>query len=279
MSTKRLKYKEFVPIGEELEIGEQIHINHENCPAGDDIKRRLYVKRGNDNGHDVIMAYCHHCGKSGSYNQAYSRVKMVQTPSTPTKQNAWHALPRDYTKVWQGWSPRARVWVNQYGISEQEAARWGIGYSSSEDKVVIPCFRNSRLKGYQLRALEQNAKPKYSTKANIKPLFWYSGDLGNTLAIVEDALSAIKCSRYCSSLALLSSGMSDEVLSFISKSGHNNFIVFLDDDNKQVKKSQIALKNRLELFGTVVVIQSGGRDPKEHSDEELRVLLCKNQKK
>jgi hypothetical protein len=66
--------------------------------------------------------------------------------------------------------------------------------------------------------------------------------------------------------------MSDNELGYIVKAGYNDFIVFLDDDNAQVKKQQVVLKNRLESFGNVCIIHSGGIDPKEMSDKEL--ILC-----
>src|SRR5271165_6572543 len=46
-----------------LALGEQIHINHEDCSAGIDVKRRLYIKRVPGG----LISYCHHCSGSGFF--------------------------------------------------------------------------------------------------------------------------------------------------------------------------------------------------------------------
>lgn len=40
---------------------EQVRVNHEGCPAGEDRRRRLYVKRVSGG----LIAYCHNCGDHG----------------------------------------------------------------------------------------------------------------------------------------------------------------------------------------------------------------------
>src|SRR5688572_12518334 len=53
----RLEYthvKEHIPVS----VGEQVHVNHDSCPAGTDTKKRLYIRRTNE----AILAYCHNCG-------------------------------------------------------------------------------------------------------------------------------------------------------------------------------------------------------------------------
>lgn len=269
-----LRYEEFVSLGQELEIGEQIHINHEDCDAGEDSKRRLYIKRGDDDGNDIILAYCHHCGKSGRYNDSFSKVKKARqglhhvTTST-TRDNK---IPRDAITSWNDWTKEARVWVSQYGITEEESVRWGLTYSKFYDKVCLPFRIDGDLHGFQLRALHKDITPKYDTRRIISPTCWYSGKVSDTLTIVEDILSGIKCARHTSSLAVLGSGLSDEVFEFISSQGFTNFNVFLDNDNRHVKKNQLVLKNRLELLGNVKIIKEL-HDPKEFSDEQLKELL------
>lgn len=272
--SKRLKYKEFVPIGTELALGEQVHVDHDDCDAGVDNKRRLYIKRGDDDGNDVILAHCHHCGKSGYFREAYSRFKSHKKSTGSTFTSGSGSLPGDSEQDWGKWSGKALCWVGRYGITQAESEHWELGYSKSHDRVVLPVRKASETVGYQLRSLNPKDLPKYSTTAWEKPLYWYSGKVNNTLVIVEDILSAIKCSRYCSSVALLSGGVNDKTLSSIVSTGHDNYIVFLDDDNRQIKKSQIALKNRLELVSNnVKIISDLGKDPKDCSDDELKEIL------
>lgn len=276
---KRLKYSEFVPLGEDLSSGEQIHVNHEDCPAGTDIKRRLYIKRGEHNGTDCILAYCHHCGSSGFYTATKksgeyinSSIKQTNRRTTQNGRVGNNSYGGRKTTDWNQWSTGAKSWIRKGKISISECSKWGIEYCPDEDKVYLPVYRDSRLIGYQLRALD-GSQPKYITEAIEKPLFWYSGYQSEALVIVEDILSGIRCSEHISALALLGSGMSDEVFEFISRSGHTNFIVFLDDDNRQVKTSASKIAQRLSILGTVKVIYSNGKDPKEHSSDELKDIL------
>ena len=56
---------------------------------------------------------------------------------------------------------------------------------------------------------------------------------------------------------------------------YDNFIIFLDDDNRTVKMQALALKRELELLskGKVTIHHSQGTDPKEYSDGDLEALL------
>ena len=138
----------------------------------------------------------------------------------------------------------------------------------------MPIYRGGELTGYQLRKIEAaDKRPKYLTMANVKPLFWTSALLSSSvLVITEDILSGIKCSRFHNSLALLTATPNDTVIEWIVKQSYTSYIIFLDNDNRQVKQSQVALKNRLSLFGDATIIHAD-KDPKEHSNRELEELL------
>lgn len=72
-----IPFDDFVHYGEDLTSGEQIHVNHDKCPAGLDTKRRLYIKRTEDDRY--ILAYCHNCSLSGRYSIKYGAVKSATT--------------------------------------------------------------------------------------------------------------------------------------------------------------------------------------------------------
>jgi hypothetical protein len=126
--------------------------------------------------------------------------------------------------------------------------------------------------GYQMRSLNAVDKEKYLTVRNTSPLFWYSGQVSTKLVIVEDILSAIRVSKFHSSIAILSSGMPDDLYAIIGKSNYTDFVIFLDNDNAQVKKNQLKIAQKLSLLGNVRVIKSD-KDPKEMSDNELKDIL------
>ena len=88
----------------------------------------------------------------------------------------------------------------------------------------------------------------------------------------EDIISGIRLGRHVSSAALLGTSISDLALNVIVRE-FDNFIIFMDDDNADVRMKQLVLKNRLEMFAPVRVIHTNGRDAKEHSDDELEEIL------
>ena len=67
-----------------IELGAQVHVNHEGCPEGLDRKKRLYIKRLPDNS---VLAYCHHCGSSGYYADKITNIhtkNRIQATNKPT---------------------------------------------------------------------------------------------------------------------------------------------------------------------------------------------------
>ena len=270
-----LKKDEFVPQGQHLSAGEQININHVDCPAGHDTKKRLYIKRTDDG--TKLIAYCHHCELSGSHgNRSYrtKRAKATASLNGYSTGKSGYRLPSDYEPAPGKWSSKGRSWVTRYGIEDAEISRYSIGYSEYHRRIILPVYNAGVLEGYQLRRIEpDDVKPKYLTRANVRPLFWRSSLLSSSkLVICEDILSGIKCARYQDSIALLKASETDEVVHWAITHGYKEFLIFLDDDNRQVKQAQIALKNRLSMFGTVSIIHAD-KDPKEHSNNELRGLL------
>lgn len=272
--SKYLRHKEYVSIGLDLKINEETHINHADCEAGIDTKRRLYIKRI-DNG---VLAYCHHCGKRGSYWEAFARVMANKKASSYASKKFLGTVPKDTCYRIEEWPSPARVWLRRYGITDKEVVEKGIGYSERYRRVVLPCEYGGKLRGYQLRKVWDNDDNpnKYLTFGE-KPLFWYGKPSGkfSTLIVVEDIISGIKCSRFFPTLALLGSSLQDDLLSSIIHWQYDHYIIFLDDDNTQVRKSQVVIKNKLSLLGKTKLIKDIGKDPKELSHDELKILLDK----
>lgn len=278
---RRFLSKEQAELGTSLAIGEQIHVNHEGCEAGEDRKKRLYIKRTNDG---TILYYCHHCGKSRTIRNSVSKTKrLAGTPKAAVRD--WKSkrsvtTPADSESDPGKWPANARVWFYRYGITDAEIKRHGFLYSERLRRVVLPIYNNGELVSYQTRRVfNDDERPKYLSYGNKDSVFHVEHSDAKRLCIVEDLLSSIKVGRYINTLALRKTSLSDKELRWILEKGYNDFIIFLDDDNAQVKKQQLVLKNKLENFGKVTIIHSGGRDPKEYDDLELKVCISKRKEK
>lgn len=267
--------EEHLELGKSLSIGEQVNVNHVGCEAGEDRKKRLYIKKV-ENGN--VLYYCHHCSQSRTVRNSVSKARSTGSyhlksyGSTSSKRPL--TTPIDSESDTGKWPARARVWLYKYGITDAEIKRHGILYSEKLRRVILPVYNKGELVSYQTRRIwDDDDRPKYLSYGNKDSVFHVEHRDDGRLCIVEDILSSIKAGRYINTLALRKSSMSDNELRWIVEKGYNSFIIFLDDDNAQVKKQQLVLKNRLEVFGKVSIIHSGGSDPKEYSDEELKSWL------
>jgi len=276
-----INFKPYIDMMEELEEEEQVHLNHEDCPAGHDTKKRLYIKRTGDyNGRHNYIAYCQHCSSGGRYVSpllAHKKPRQAVVATTANGRRRF-VLPADFTGDARSWPAGARVWLYRYGITDAEIKHYGIGWSEERGRVVLPVYNDGKLALYQTRRIRKyDSKPKYLTYRNESRLFITRYNV-DTCVITEDFLSAIKCGRLTNTAgcALLGASLQDKhILTLLSS--FNKFIIFLDDDNSQVRRSQLKIKHKLELFASVRLISGDthpGVDPKEMSDEDLEKLLC-----
>jgi len=211
------------------QVGAQVHINHANCPAGTDRKRRLYIKRLDVS---TVVAFCHHCGKRGT-NKKFNREALLEF--VPPEQKALWSLPKDFSPEF---SHAAQQWIEKY-IPLSVANRWHIGYSEQMRRVILPIWNGDKLACYQARRIyADDPKPKYLTYKNDKgPFFFVRGD-SDTVIVVEDMLSAIVLGEQgYSTVALLGTYMTNNIVNHII-SNYSGAVVMLDDNNIDVKKQK-----------------------------------------
>lgn len=254
-----------------MEVDEQTNVFHCKEGSGND---RLYIKRTVDG----YLYNCFHCGKSGGVRADSvegDRVRVRPTRSSYTPSPSHTRLPADCTHTWGEWHPRARGWVGRY-ITKQEVTDHGLLYSPSLRRVVLPVHDSAGLVGYQTRKLfDDDRGGKYLTFSRRPQDFHLVCDGGKhntTVVIVEDYLSAIKCSRYAASAALFGVSLKDSMLARLART-YANYLIFLDDDNAQVRLAALKIKRRLTMFGECAIISGVGCDPKECDDDTLKGLL------
>jgi hypothetical protein len=267
-----LNKEDYLPFAPE-ESDTQININHNNCDAGEDTKRRLYIRRLDDGG--TILAHCHHCGKSGYHRESATRsVAAIRRHISYTDGSTTSiSLPTDYEVNQREWPARARAWVYKYGITDEEITRAGIGYSAKARRVVLPSWSEGNLLGFQERKIfDDDPLPKYITRYNEKNFVWKDLTGGDTLVICEDILSAIKLRRFYSSMALLSTHLHKNAIKYCFDM--KRILVFLDNNNNTVRLQSLKIKNELELYVPSVDIITIERDPKTLSNKELEHLVC-----
>lgn len=268
-----LEYISSYPLG----VGEQTHVNHENCPAGADRKKRLYIKHLSDGGH---LFYCHHCSCSGIYRTKITNVHFKKQSHLVPKDPKDIRLPIDIVKDTTLWPSTAHGWLIKYGITKDEVKNNGIVYSPSLDRLLFPLYMDGDYIGWQGRRLsDDEEKPKYitmvdrlRTTGNCSQHRQPSGS--DNAIIVEDILSAIKTGRQgIDSIALLGSHPTPELINWIA-SRYKNIFIWLDNDKPEVKKQQQKLNNLFKVLvnGEVKLILTD-KDPKDYSDQEIKDKL------
>lgn len=263
----RINYKDIQDMVESLgglEEGETKNTFH--CKHGHNNDRCYLTHKGH-----VILAYCHHCHGRGVLKVSNSYVKRALKPPVlpPAKV---YTLPYDSLPATSKWPVEANTWLARGGVSVDLADRKGIVYSPKFDRVCIPVVFNGTYQGYTARRLKDNGTPKYINRTNTPDTFIYSCPAGgDTVVLVEDILSCIRVGEQMSAVALQGTSVSDTLLAYLTKH-YTSFIVWLDNDNRQVKLNQAALARTLSLYGSVRLLKTD-RDPKEMTDEQIKQAL------
>ena len=269
----RIPAAEFRSFGEPLATDQQINIDHVLCPAGLDTKKRLYIRRKSD----CILAYCHNCGGHGfvSLGNKVKRLEELLKDNEELVKNGTPEieLPLDTTCDWDKWPVAAKAWLMRYYVTQSIARRWGIGYSESMHRVILPVFNeDGQLIFWQGRALYPSQSPKYiSVKAVDKPLFKAHGPRHphhNSVVIVEDMLSAIRISEHTDAIALLGTSADTSVLRN-ALAGYKDILIWLDPDMPGRTKAQ-DLKRIIHLCTEArVLVEDYTAQPKELNSEQL----------
>lgn len=269
------EYLDLVPEGPD-----QIHVNHVDCPAGMDKKRRLYIRRKHDGS---IVYYCHHCGSSGRYVPNKFAGASLNRSSKSVDQGGSQSQPRlpfDFTSDEREWPVKARAWLYKYRLTNDDFKRGHFGYSPSVGRLILPVYGADGVKLYQTRVIdpERDKAPKYVTYGNVADncLIYKSinpTDNGKILVIVEDMVSGLRCSKFHDTLVLLGSSMNDLHYKSILTGGYESVIVFLDMDNPHIKSQALTMKRKIDMIVDQVRVVHASRDPKEHSDAELDRIL------
>lgn len=254
-------WKDFVP----KNVGEQVHVNHTNCPNGRDERRRLYIKRTDR----MVLAYCHNCG-------GYAATPVV--PSLRTKdeiERLLRATERDMEErkelvipddiEWDSaqWPSTVLSYLRHYDIDPDCVAGWaGGGYSASWNRLFyVHKDKDGKPDLWQARNLADNDEPKYLTAntANSPKHFTIARPAVEPyvgIVLTEDILSAVKIADNSARVfvsALLGTSMTDRTANWVVNVAKvigptAKVLVWLDSDVAG-KKGAIEIARRLNVMG------------------------------
>jgi len=262
--------------------GDQVNIHH--CKIGQN-NDRLYIRRNYDG---TIVAYCHHCTRSGFADSSSSRISKrssrwaSEVVGEPVPE--W-TYPDDISHRVGEWPREASNWLLKYGIVEEDCERFGVGYSESSGGIVFPFFdtKGERV-AFQVRqrfegthgipakreegvdnAGKNREIPKYITSVRPEskgssriffPRFcgvYPSRDTDCFLlpvCVVEDVVSAIRITKTGAAEGIALGGVSTlpSALVKVGDLSKRSVIVWLDNDNPTVLQRASDLQRDFEVL-------------------------------
>lgn len=281
----------FQPHIDSLDFGESTRINHENCPAGEDTRRRLYLHKPPTHG-GKVLAYCHNCQEGASWvGGEYYRI------STEKDEAEYKRIkPIDLSKYepydMDAWPGDAKRELWRYGINGKGSYTM---YDPSTHRLVVPVFESidfttytaHNLKGVQKKRLVGSGT-KYITEMNNdlydlssilinKPLL----DKDHIGVIVEDYLSGLRIIQWAQEefnvKVLVNYGTKVNPEAIKNMTDVSKLIIWLDNDNNHVIEQARTIGSVAKLIqpkGTAVMVHLEHDDPKKISYTTISEVLC-----
>lgn len=254
---------------EDMEEGEQVHVNDTTCG---DKRGRLYVKRVAGG----VLFCCHNCG-----NQGLAPIREIARISTTHKivlskaghrASDWKNIYNYATSNWDEFPLEAQLWLNSYGFDDEHADK--IGIRANDNGIILPIFSQycgceKVVQGIQIR--NYSGKPKYVTYGDVenKPLMqaWIS----DYFYVVEDLLSAYK--MYISGNTVVCNlGVKPPYLSLLDKlksEGLKHVGIWFDPDEAGMMGAE-RWKQECGVHFKEAQIMSSDKQPKEIDWKVLR---------
>lgn len=242
-----------------VEDSEQ-HINHDECSAGTDTKKRLYMRKTSTG----VLFHCHHCGESG-FLRTDKRILAVDklvcakermSESMPSTKNSKFYLSR-YNVAHNdlGLAPLHIItWLYSYEFTEEMVVKYQIRF---DDKFVYLPYVDSAGTAYMQIRTFNGTGPKYVTVKvrDVPVLFhstrWYSEDDDDctTVFLCEDLMSAYKLhTAGANVLCLCGTHLTENAKLAIL--GYPNVVTWLDDDFAG-QHGALVISRDLRTFGVV----------------------------
>jgi DNA primase len=245
-----------------------------DCPTGAGHDRPLVVTRI-DTG---WKWFCHRCGEKGikwakglSPKEwlKFNTAREVRENETVSKVTLPHGWTSEIPAV-------GLAWLYKYGITDAEIEDYGIGYSTTLNRVVLPVYdSDQKLVYYQARNLgEVTARsPKYmNVKARGRKDIYFkisSGARRDRVVVVEDILSGIRVGHQFDARGLLNAYIPDDLIFTLTRV-YPLIVLWLDPDkwDRMLKRTK-----RFRSLGLNVKMVRVNEDPKFYTDEEIQRIV------
>lgn len=229
-------------------------------------------KLGNDRSHDNLAVYsdghcyCFRCGYSTG------RKYITQAIEQPKSRVV---LPADVTTELPY---EARQWLEQYQLSRLDLMSNHVMWSEHWSRIIFPYFNGTGLLAWQGRYIpcgknkvdvNGKAPQKWFSQGQIHEIIHPIKVTNRTAVLVEDIVSAIKVSKFAGTIPIFGSSINAKQILRL-KNVVDRVWYWLDPDMRSKSVKMASLSTLLGLPATVIF---SDKDPKEHTDEEIKKYL------
>lgn len=272
--------------------GNTMRVNHDDCEAGRDTRRRLYLTRPNSTP-DVVLGYCHNCQEHGVLRDGSHVFRDFDAKPTKVEKKIPFAPPPSLVNCTEGaWPHDAVTWRVHKSLAMQDCFRVGVKYDPDTHRVYLPMwdrvnsegriYANSKLLGYQLRDIS-GTNCKYLTALEDKDTkpFTSIGIGKRVTYLVEDLASGLVLNRtlmpeeggVIEHQVVVNYGVkcTPEVLSAHCETDY--YVVWLDNDGDHISDQARIISRTWSLFtGKPCYIEDQYGDPKAVDADAIKAV-------
>lgn len=267
-----IHWEDFKEYADSLSVGQSGYFPHEGCTTSS----KMWVVKSSSG----TNAFCNKCGAKGFKCKGIWHPSMLITKASEEEKHVRNPeLPDDISFDVSEWPMDAKMWLYSGDIRNKDIQEYGIGYSRSLHRVILPVYDDSfNLLMWQGRGLTEHQTKYYNERGISKnELFFKSwikqeGEAQfnyDRVVLCEDALSVIRVGRYTPAVASLGTSMSSEQYYYLSQ--FDQVLVWYDEDRGGLMGSDKVIK-KLSLLTDVKRIRTD-EDPKKLSNKEIQEAL------
>lgn len=216
-----------------------------------------------------ILYHCYRdsCGIKGFVESLPSNLSRDKTTKSFT--------PRKFTKPVENITTQMRNKLKiKYDLSYEEIHYNGIKSIKDRDGILLPLYNWMGYNyGHTTKYFDGLKTIHYLESETSKLHFPHRNSFvkdDDTIVLVEDVISAIRCARHAHSASLLGTNLTSAMVEDIIKAEYINVIIALDPD---ATTKAMKLKNKYGLFFKSFRAAPLSADPKDMNDTQLKLEL------
>lgn len=217
--------------------------------------------------------HCFRCGSSEFVPHGIRKISEIVAIRQARGELVDIELPDEYTT---DVPVQLAVWYFKYGISDDLAKKYGIGYDPSSHRIILPVWEDGILTAYNARATIEGQFPKYINQEGgaVGSALFYA-DLSfpesKSTVLTEDYLSAVKISTVHHATSMLGTTLTDaRAVKLANK--FDTVYIWLDSD-KAGMNGALKAARKLRMLGVNVERIQTENDPKTYSREYIENIL------